>query len=183
MRCFIIRGIPLQIIVIGLAVIIAFIRGGRELILPNFVWKRLLLIAIGVQLISFFIPVFKVALVDLSYAVVLFFLYFNYRIVELRFALIGVAMNALEIWLNGGAMPAIYVPEMNKFTIQLLQQHTQWHQFLTGNTVFPFLSDIFYMSFPYKAIYSVGDFLIALSIGMLLQRVMGKPLFQENKRL
>ncbi|OPG15320.1 DUF5317 family protein [Ferroacidibacillus organovorans] len=173
----------MQLIVIGLAVIIALFRGGRELILPNFVWKRLLVVAIGLQLVSFVFPVLKVALVDLSYAVALLFLYLNYKIVELRFALIGVAMNALEIWLNGGAMPAIRVPEMNKLTVDLLQQHVQWHQFLTEKTVFPFFADIFYMSFPYRAIYSVGDFLIALSIGMLLQRVMGKPLFYENKRL
>ncbi|KUO97091.1 DUF5317 family protein [Ferroacidibacillus organovorans] len=173
----------MQLIVIGLAVIFAFIRGGRELILPNFVWKRLLLVSIGLQLVSFVFPVLKIALVDLSYAVALLFLYLNYKIVELRFALVGVAMNAIEIWLNGGAMPTIHVAAMNKLTVDLLQQHTQWHQFLTGKTVFPYFADIFYMSVPYRAIYSVGDFLIALSIGMLLQRVMGKPLFYENKRL
>ncbi|KYP81184.1 DUF5317 family protein [Ferroacidibacillus organovorans] len=173
----------MQLIVVGLAVIIAFLRGGRELILPNFVWKRLLLVAIGLQLISFVLPVLKVVLVDLSYAVALLFLYLNYKIVELRFALIGVAMNSLEIWLNRGAMPGVHVSGMDRLTVGLLNNHSQWHQFLTAKTVFPFLADIFYMSFPYKAIYSVGDFMIALSIGMLLQRVMGKPLFQENKRL
>ncbi len=155
----------LQGMVLALSVVVALLRGGSFRPLPKFKAVWLLLLAVVFAVCAAFIVKHSPVLASLSYVFTLGFLVLNWSFLELRLLLIGVAMNALVIWANGGIMP-----------VSVLHHEDLWHGALTRHTVFPFLGDILYIRYPARAEISLGDVFIWSGTLLLIQRLLGRPI-------
>lgn len=166
-----------QGIVLLVGILVCFLRGGKLQPLPKFHFTWLLLISFSLELIS--IPFFEFAplLASLSYVTTILFLVKNWSYIELRILLIGVSLNALVIWVNGGIMPVAHVvAKVPLRHLSILQYNLFWHGTLTHATIFPMLSDIIYVPFPKPTFMSCGDVFIFMGTFLLIQKLLGKPI-------
>jgi len=111
-------------------------------------------------------------LASISYLFIIAFLIINWSFVELRVLLMGVAMNAVVIWVNGGVMPVDHFVKQGD--VSYIQFNQFWHSSISTKTIFPLLSDIIYVSFPIPSYYSCGDIFITAGAFLLVQRLLGK---------
>lgn len=142
-------------------------------------WKALALFAFAIQLIIFSNLSFIAELPDMiivifhyaSYIFLLAFVIRNFKNLGITVVGIGILLNSLVIFLNGGHMPTL--PQNFKNTsvgksADILNQGETVHNSakLTGQTLLPWLGDIFYLPswVPLSNVFSIGDILIALGI-------------------
>ena len=169
----------LYAVVLGL--ILGFVTKGKlkYLALRPMYWKALALFAFAIQLVIFsnisFIKslptIFIVIFHYFSYICLLAFIVRNIRNLGITVVGIGILLNSLVIFLNGGHMPTI--PQNFKNTsvgqsADIINQGETVHNSakLTGETVLPWLGDIFYLPswIPLSNVFSIGDIFIAAGI-------------------
>lgn len=158
-----------------IAVIIGFLRGGRFGTMPPFRRAWILAPALALQLASILFRDLSPVLASLSYAFIIAFLALNWAFEELRLVLIGTSLNAIAIWTNGGQMPVLNTGAVSKDVSQL-RHGIDWHGLLTSHTHFPILADIMYIPYPLPTAFSFGDIFIYVGAGILVQRLMNKPI-------
>lgn len=162
-------------------IILGYAAKGRlkNLALRPLYWKSLALLAFVIQLVIFsnlpfietlptiFIVVFHYA----SYVCLLTFIARNVKNFGITIVGIGIFLNTLVIFLNGGHMPTI--PQNLKNTsvgqsAEVINQGQAVHNSakMTGDTLLPWLGDIFYLPswLPFSNVFSIGDILIATGI-------------------
>ena len=170
-------------VIIGL--IIGYMTGGRlrNIIQRPLYWRLLAIIALAVQMLIFSdLPFFKslpnLAIIILhyaSYVCLLVFIVRNAKNLGILTLSIGVILNTLVIFLNGGHMPTI--PENLKNasvgkSADLIDQGVAVHNSakMTTDTLLPWLGDIFYMPswIPFSNVFSIGDIFIAVGVCVYL---------------
>lgn len=169
----------MQIDIILISFIVAYLRGGRLLEIPRFEKLFLLITSIVLQLISIFIPQINGELVSFSYLLILLFFYYNREYEDIRIFMIGWFMNALVIWLNNGRMPVD--PEQAKRLADykydaLVNGQDYKHVLMNEDTLLPFLGDIFYLPVIIPKIISIGDIFVMFGAFLMIQRFMNKPI-------
>lgn len=174
---------------IVLAILIGFLTGGNLNPLLEVPMKKVGLLLFGalLQAVAFWsvksnldlgpswvIPILH----SFSYGFLLGFTGLNRSLSGIRIVAIGIFLNALVIILNGGLMPveSTFLPEASR---QLLQAGTGTHGLMTEATRLRFLADIFYADLPGlgKQLFSVGDVLIDLGMGIFIVKQMRKKSF------
>ena len=142
-------------------------------------WTGLVFVAFAIQLVIFsnipFVSTLPKAIIVVlhyvSYLCLLIFIIRNYKNLGICVIGIGIFLNALVIFLNGGHMPTI--PENLGNTSfgpseELINQGVAVHNSakMTSDTLLPFLGDIFYMPswIPLSNVFSIGDIIIAVGI-------------------
>lgn len=166
----------LQFMVLALSLIIALIRGGRFSKMPRFRYSWTLLLPVVIEALAIIIPSIAPLMASVAYVFIIFFLAVNWSTPEIRLTLIGVCMNALVIWVNGGVMPVSHF--IHYTSLQRLPAYDYnefWHAGLSGHTIFPILSDIIYLRYPIPTLLSAGDIFLFSGIAFLIQRLLGVP--------
>lgn len=162
-------------------IILGYITNGRlkNIIQRPLYWRALVLIALIVQFLIFSdLPVSKILpniiIILLHYATYLCLLIFiirNAKNFGISIVGLGVLLNTVVIFANGGHMPTI--PENLKNTsvgksAEIIDQGVAVHNSakMTSDTIFPWLGDIFYLPswVPFSNVFSIGDILIAIGI-------------------
>jgi len=113
----------------------------------------------------------------LVYGILFTFIWLNASKSAMLLIMVGIALNALVIFTNGGMMPVDvdkpldygYEQKVNA----LYEGHIFGHQVMTEKTTFKGLADIFYILPPYPMpkSFSVGD--ICISAGVLILLISG----------
>ena len=167
----------------------------KNMALRPLYWKITAFTAFAIQLAAFsnfpFVEnlpaIFIVIMHYTSYACLLAFIIRNIKNFGITFAGIGIFLNALVIFLNGGYMPTI--PQNLKNTSvgqssEVIGQGVAVHNSvkLAGETLLPWLSDIFYLPswIPFSNVFSIGDILIAVGICIYIVINM-HPLSAHNR--
>lgn len=164
-----------------LGIIAGYITKGRlkNLALRPLYWKNLAIFAFLIQLVIFsnlpFIDalpaMFIVIMHYISYICLLAFIIRNRSNLGITVVGIGILLNSLVIFLNGGHMPTI--PQNLKNTsvgqsADLINQGEAVHNSakMTSETLLSWLGDIFYLPswVPLSNVFSIGDILIAVGI-------------------
>lgn len=159
-----------------IAVLIAFLRGGRFSKMPRFSSYWALAAAIVLEGGAILVPNLAPLLESVSYIFIIIFLAGNWSMPEVRLILIGVVMNALVIWANGGVMPvAHYIVYSSMRSLPAYDYNEFWHSALTKRTIFPLLSDIIFIPYPVPTLLSCGDIFLYSGIAVLIQRLLGVP--------
>lgn len=165
-------------VVIGVAV--GVLRGGNIANLEKLGIKHLWLVALAlvIQLLIFpltssepFIT-FGTELFHLgSYFILLVFILLNWRVWQIPFMALGMALNLLVIWVNGGFMPAS-VESLNRagkteVANSLLENGTYGNVIeMTDSTALDFLGDWLFLPnwFPFSTAFSLGDTIIVIGL-------------------
>jgi hypothetical protein len=163
--------------VVALSFAIGFLRGGRIKELPKFSGLWSLIVSIGLQIMSQFVPQWSGILVSMSYLFVLYFFFRNRQHEDMRVFMIGWLLNALVIWANMGKMPVdLEQAQRLSYPIDALVNGTDFkHIALTAETNLPFLADSIYKPLIIPRVISIGDLFIMLGAFLLVQRLMSKP--------
>lgn len=165
-----------QLIVLLLACVVAFARGGRLIKIQRFNFLSFLFIALALEALAIMFRAPAPYLASLAYVFIIAFLGFNVATPEFRIVLVGAFLNALVIWSNHGQMPVFHFEGKSLPGYPPYYHYNEyWHQLLSRNTIFPFLSDIIYVPFPVPTLISCGDVFIFTGIALLLQRLFGVP--------
>ena len=169
----------LYAVIIGL--ILGFAAKGKlkHLALRPLYWKGLALFAFAVQLVVFSNLSFVETLPDIlitvshyaSYICLLVFVVRNLKNWGITLVGIGIMLNSLVIFLNGGHMPTLVQNFKNTAvgkSADILNQGETVHNSarMTADTLLPWLGDIFYLPswVPLSNVFSIGDILIAIGI-------------------
>ena len=159
-------------VVIGL--LLAKIRGGKWLRLTEAtlrgVW--LIVLAFVIQFGSIFLfPKFLLVAVQLSYFLLLVFVFLNRTKSGFVLMALGIAFNLLVMMVNGGRMP-VEVEAARSLDPELLPallagQYGK-HIAMSSSTHLNILGDFIYLRFPYPhpTIISIGD--VFFSVGMII---------------
>lgn len=164
--------------VICFSFLFAFLRGGRIKTIPKFNKLYFLIISIGLQVCSAFLPKFGGIFVSISYIFILIFLVSNRTYEDIRIFMIGWFLNAIAIWTNQGKMPIdLEQAKKTPYDLTPIINGTNFkHNVLSESTNLPFLTDIIYMPFVIPRVISIGDIFIMLGTFLLVQRFMNKPI-------
>jgi len=166
-----------EILVVVVAVIVALVRGGRYGGMPQFRWWWVLWGAVACEGVALGVHALQPLAVSAAYDAIVLFVGANLKWFEFRVVLVGVAMNAVEVWANRGAMPVyVNLPLFSRTAVHSLTIHYFWHEALTHHTVFPILSDILYTNFPEPMMFSFGDIFIWIGTFLVIQRFLNKPI-------
>ena len=164
-----------------LGILIGYITKGnlKNIIQRPLFWTGLVFAAFAIQLVIFsnipFVLTLPKAIIIVlhyvSYICLLIFVVRNYKNLGICVIGIGIFLNALVIFLNGGHMPTIVENLLNTSigqSIDLVGQGDAVHNSakMTSDTLLPFLGDIFYMPswIPLSNVFSIGDIIIAVGI-------------------
>ncbi|ACB85625.1 DUF5317 domain-containing protein [Natranaerobius thermophilus] len=164
-----------------LPIILGFIRGGSIRNLEKITIKGLPLLFLPLLIrfvtynysqggVDFFIN-YGGYLQSLAFIILIGFFIMNRHIRELKLVFIGVLLNSLVIFLNGGAMP---VSEQALQFTDVTETPVGTHTFITQETVLPFLGDIIPIPspYPFSKVISIGDIIIVIGIFLLIYRNM-----------
>jgi hypothetical protein len=162
-------------------IIFGYIAGGslKNMALRPLYWKSLALLAFVIQFVIFsnlsFVKTLPAIIIVVmhyfSYICLLVFIIRNIKNRGVNVVGIGIFLNSLVIFLNGGHMPTI--PQNLKNTsvgqsAEVINQGiaVQNSVKLTNETLLPWLGDIFYLPswVPLSNVFSVGDIMIAIGI-------------------
>jgi hypothetical protein len=144
-------------------------------------WWGLVVIGLGLQLVP--LPsgdsgtdlVFRVAVLAVSYALLILFAALNIRWRGMPLVLIGLALNALVIVANGG-MPvsadAIETSGQSDMRQLLIEEGAAKHHLMTDDDVLTPLADVIPIPPPVGQIVSVGDLFVYSGIVWLVVVVM-----------
>lgn len=166
----------LQILLLLTSAVVALFRGGRFRSLPRFRHSWALFVAAFLQVVSVFSPSFAPVLVSAGYVFIILFVYANIGRAEFRIIFIGVCLNALVIWANGGRMPVEhFVVAAHTLTLPFYQYNAYWHGGLSGRTLLPILGDIIMVRYPVPTLFSCGDIFIFSGAILLIQDLLGVP--------
>jgi hypothetical protein len=107
----------------------------------------------------------------ISYSLLLGFIFLNRFLTGIIITGLGIFLNALVIFINGGYMPTssqnIQRTSMN-YMAEAVSQGSAVHNSMeaTKGTLLPWLGDIFYLPswIPLSNVFSIGDILIAIGI-------------------
>lgn len=167
-----------------LGIVIGYAAGGRlsNLLHRPLRYSYLAISALVIQLVIFsdfpFVELIKGAIVPfhfVSYACLLAFVLLNRRHAGVVLAGLGIFLNSFVIFINGGYMPTFAENIKNTSmagNAEAVSQGEAVHNSMqaTGDTLFPWLGDIFYLPswFPLSNVFSIGDILIAVGICLYL---------------
>jgi len=187
----------LYAVIIGL--LWSYLRKGRIRYLTDrpIKWKGLAIGAFGIQLVIFsdlpFVSAFSQSLLAachiLSYVMILIFVFLNRRDLGICILGIGVLLNFIAILSNGGYMPTtaenLRMTSMAEHADALEQGKVSNNSVaMTGETLFPFLSDIFVLPawLPLSNVFSIGDVLIGIGVCIYLIRNMQPPISEKKPK-
>ncbi len=168
---------------VGLAIVagivIGYIRKGNLLNLAQFrlKWFWILPASYIFQFLSIHVladSLYGICIV-LSYLGLLLFCYLNFSVRGIALAGMGIFLNFLEMSLNDLRMPA-YVPAVRAVSPKMVAILEAGHYYkssaMTGHTVLPFLGDIIPVKLYPETIASIGDFMFAIGIVLLITQAM-----------
>jgi hypothetical protein len=140
----------------------------------------LILVALGLQLVVFALPV-RVPLLSshvtavhvASYALLVLFATVNVRRPGLPLAALGLALNALVICANGGRMPVrLSAWEATGYSTRSLREHGVYNNNVLGGhgTHLSFLGDVFPLPswLPFASAFSIGDVLLVVGAAVFI---------------
>lgn len=164
-----------------LGILVGYIAGGslKWLIMRPFHWKLLAISAFLIQVVIFsdfrFLKSYPETAVTtlhyVSYILLLAFILRNVKVSGIALVGVGIFLNSLVIFVNGGYMPTL--PENLKSTsiakhAEAISQGNTVHNSsgITSQTLLPWLGDIFYIPswVPFSNVFSIGDVLIGVGI-------------------
>ncbi|MBS4535768.1 DUF5317 domain-containing protein [Clostridium sp. D2Q-14] len=171
-----------------LAIIVGWLKGGklRRLGNLNFKYLGIFILALILQYVIIFFGNSDIKLISdymdeiyiASYILLFIGILINIRNIPLIIVLIGSALNFFVFIMNSGNMPvsikALELAGMSE-TVQLLQSgELRLFTSLTENIHFPVLAQTIAISeyFPFPAVFSIGDFLIALGLFVFIETSM-----------
>ena len=164
-----------------LGIVLGYVTKGKlkYIILRPLYWKGLAFLAFAIQLVIFSnlsftetIPTTFITILHyFSYLCLLVFMMRNIKNWGITVVGIGIFLNALVIFLNGGRMPTIPENLKNTSFWQSADLITQGDALknsakMTGETLLPWLGDIFYLPpwLPLSNVFSIGDIFIAVGV-------------------
>lgn len=165
----------LVIAVIGLAVVLGYLFGGRLRRLENLRlrWWGLVIAGLGLQ----FLPLpdgeagvdllTRTAVLALSYVLLLLFTSMNVRLPGVAVIAVGLACNAAVIVANG-EMPvsanALRDSDQADVVRLLTDESSDKHRMMRGDDVLTFLADVIPLPAPVKQVISIGDVFIYVGL-------------------
>jgi Family of unknown function (DUF5317) len=166
-----------MLIVIGVAIVIGWSRGGRLANLTEIrvrIWW-LLFLGFGLQVAAVFLPSDRhglaVAIILASYVPLLLFVWLNRSMTGMWIAGIGILMNFTVIALNAGMPVMLEAIEVAGGTG--IPDLGARHVLMTDTTRLPFLGDV--IPFP-ASVISIGDVFLAIGIGLFVEDRMRRPI-------
>lgn len=130
------------------------------------------------------------ALMLISYALLLFFITLNYRLSGIVIIGLGLALNATVILANGGYMPTSpealqrggYTTSASQAVLGKRLGNSKDIVLIRDTTPLWFLSDIFVIPppFPWPTVFSIGDILIAAGAVVLVSNAMLSPVLSNQ---
>ncbi|GMQ85798.1 MAG: hypothetical protein BMS9Abin07_1366 [Acidimicrobiia bacterium] len=164
-------------VVIGVAIVIGWSRGGRLRNLTEIrvrIWW-LLVAGFALQTVAIFLPSNRhglaVALILASYVPLLLFVWLNRAMAGMWIAGIGILMNFSVIALNGGMPVLLEAVRMAGGTG--VPELSARHVLMSEATRLPFLADV--IPLPANVI-SLGDVFLAIGIGIFVEDRMRRPI-------
>lgn len=168
---------------VAAGLVIGRLAGGRVRNLEHvrFVWWRLALLGLAVQLVLFARPVAErvgsegPTIYVLSTLAVMAALLRNLRLPGLGIIAVGAALNLVAVLANGGAMPSAPEAWLSLNGVAALPVTHFSNSVLIGpDTLFPFLGDVFVWPrpLPFANVFSVGDAIIAVGAVVFLVSAM-----------
>lgn len=173
-----------------LSLIIGKISGGQINKIANLEIKKwyLFIIAFGIEFFLLFGYQKGIGILEqyffyfhlASYALLFIGFIFNIKNFWLDFVFIGVLLNAIVIFFNGGKMPvsveALNLAELPEYVTQLVNNQVATHQVLSMDMTAWFLGDIIPLIPPYplNKVISIGDLIITIGVFFLIQKAMKK---------
>ena len=173
----------LFVVVVGLAVVLGYLLGGRLRAFENFRlrWWGLIVVGLAIQ----FTPlpegdggtdlVVRTAALAVSYTLIVAFAISNARVPGMPLILIGVAANFLVIVANGG-MPvsesALIDSGHGDDIGQLEQGGLDKHHLMDDDDVLTFLADVIGIPNPFGQVISIGDLFVYLGLTWLTVAAM-----------
>lgn len=173
----------LFVVVVGLAVVLGYLLGGRLRAFENFRlrWWGLIVVGLAIQ----FMPlpegdggtdvVVRTAALAVSYTLIVAFAIANVRVPGMPLILIGVAANFAVIVANGG-MPvsesALIDSGHGNDIGQLQQEGLDKHHLMDDDDVLTFLADVIGIPNPIGQAISIGDVFVYLGLTWLTVAAM-----------
>lgn len=121
---------------------------------------------------------YNIAIVAVSYLILLYVLIINHKIKPLRLVALGVLLNAAVIAANAGKMP-VSVPLAKAVGLDdliplLTDPEYLYHTAVTGATKLSYLGDVFPLPPPYPKprVFSIGDLLMGTGMFLTVQNAM-----------
>jgi hypothetical protein len=173
----------LFVVVVGLAVVLGYLLGGRLSAFENLRlrWWGLIVVGLAIQ----FMPlpegdggtdlVVRTAALAVSYTLIVAFAIANVRVPGMPLILIGIAANFLVIVANGG-MPvsesALIDSGHANDVGQLVQEGLEKHHLMDDDDVLTFLADVIGIPSPIGQAVSIGDVFVYLGLTWLTVAAM-----------
>jgi hypothetical protein len=187
----------LFLLVIGLAVVVGYLFGGRLKAFESLRlrWWGLVIAGLAIQ----FLPlpegeggtdlIVRTAALAISYTLLVVFAVANLRLPGMPLVLIGVAANFLVIAANGG-MPvseSALIASGQEDIVRLLKDGSDKHHLMDNDDVLTFLADVIGVPKPIGQVISIGDVfmyggLVWLTVGAMRGRIPSTPTEQGPYR-
>ncbi|SHF89554.1 hypothetical protein SAMN02746089_02736 [Caldanaerobius fijiensis DSM 17918] len=180
---------------LGLALIYGLLTRGNFYGIADIVIKKPLFFILGfgaefgmLYLSSRFpiIMVYKAYIHLFDYIMLFIGLWYNRDNKYIRFIGIGVILNFIVIFANGGRMPvslsALRTAGLNNLIPDLVSNRVATHQILNSGTRFKFLADVMVLPKPYPLpkTFSIGDLFIASGIFAMIANAMSKSKMKDK---
>ncbi|MFZ3172105.1 MAG: DUF5317 domain-containing protein [Carboxydocellales bacterium] len=107
-----------------------------------------------------------------SYLLLFWWIYLNRSLSGIWWIAGGTLLNFLVIIANQGFMPVDPGRLPEEVRLNLLNGLNGTHRLLSADSALYFLADIFYLSWPFQELDSIGDVLLAAGAGIVLFRGM-----------
>ena len=166
-----------MLLVIGIAIVVGWSRGGRLANLTEIrvrIWS-LLIIGFGLQAAALFLPSDRhslaVAMILASYLTLLLFVWLNRDMAGMWIAGIGILMNFTVIALNAG-MP-VMIEAIEVAGGAGIPDLSARHVVMSDATRLPFLGDVIPLP---ASVISIGDVFLAIGIGVFVEDRMRTPI-------
>jgi len=166
-----------MLLVIGIAIVVGWSRGGRLANLTEIrvrIWS-LLIIGFGLQAAALFLPSDRhslaVAMILASYLTLLLFVWLNRDMAGMWIAGIGILMNFTVIALNAG-MP-VMIEAIEVAGGAGIPDLSARHVVMSDATRLPFLGDVIPLP---ASVISIGDVFLAIGIGAFVEDRMRTPI-------
>ncbi len=178
---------------VALGLMLAVVRRGdlRQLATVRFRWWWLIVLAVALKFAFVRDPGsarWALAIIpglhNLVYALLLIPLLANIRLPGMRLIAAGIALNGVAVVANGGRMP---VPESTLAALgktgtiaALASGQSMTHGLTTAQTWFPYLGDWIALPPPWSAAVSLGDFILAAGVIVLIATVAQRQEFSSG---
>ncbi|MBU3143027.1 DUF5317 domain-containing protein [Clostridium sp. CF012] len=134
-------------------------------------------IVVSIRKVSFNIGIFTYILDSIMYILLIIFIYFNRKNKYIVLMGLGFLLNAIPIFLNGGAMPvSAKAAEAAGLTLNMSKEGL--YSLINENTRVWFLGDIIPLTFLRNFAISIGD--IIAVIGLMLFIITGMKKIAKN---